>query len=312
MRALSSGFSVTIRCGGKGREPTRSLDSRLFPGDSGSAESMRQNPAASSNYSISTSFSEFPRHHSFLHPAPSLIGRSRGPFWVPGKLDAPSFRRDISDGQTRRTFKVGNADLFDLSSTHRKNLCKRTSQRLPRLGGGCWANRITSWCSAPDTRRRGFGSHLRHGEGGRSRFCCGGGFLEAFAAPLLSSVGSVFPCVVRRGLFTGAWNFLALSLSWSATWCSPARASISRLRRLAGCGMVWVRIFSVKLVPCWTKVAVIASTSQSLSTPMQPTLPEAHHLQRESKAGTSTSSGIRSSKYFKAATKFVRSSLSST
>src|SRR5437870_12018460 len=33
--------------------------------------------------------------------------------------------------------------------------------------------------------------------------------------------------------------------------------------------------------------------------------------QRDSKAGTSTSSGIRSSKYFKAATKAVRSSLSS-
>src|SRR6266487_4418611 len=80
------------------------------------------------------------------------------------------------------------------------------------------------------------------------------------------------------GCFSSAWNFLALSLLWSATWRSPARASISRLRRLAGCGMVRVRTSSVKLVPCWTKVAATASTSQSLSTPMQPTQPEA--LQR--------------------------------
>ena len=137
-------------------------------------------------------------------------------------------------------------------------------------------------------------------------------------ASLASDVGGELPGVgsVCSAFFGGcersAWNFLALSLWWSATWRSPARASISKLRRLAGCGMVRVRISSVKLVPFWTKVAATASTSQSLSTLMQPTQPEAHQRQRESKAGTSTSSGIRSNKYFKAATKAVRSSLSST
>lgn len=184
---------MAIRCGGEWREPTRVLDSRLVPDDARSTESMRQNPATTSNCGGSTSFSEFPRHQSFLHPAPSLIGCGRGPFGVPGKLDVPSFRRDISDGQTRRTFKMGNAGFFHLSSTHRKNLCKRTSQRFPRLGSGCCANRITSQCSAPDTRRRGFGSHLRHGKGGRRGFCCRGGFPRCWCCAIALRYRFRFP-----------------------------------------------------------------------------------------------------------------------